>query len=68
VALELMREANAPASLSLFWAAGLLWMYKGSLSELAQDAAALLQGGPGSGGAGEPQDRIGQDNCTRTDR
>ena len=40
VALELMREANAPASLSLFWAVGLFWMYQGSLNELMQSAAA----------------------------
>lgn len=47
-ALGLMREANAPASLSLFWAVGLLWMYTGSLRELALDGAAMLRGGPGS--------------------
>ena len=52
VALGLMREANAPASLSLFWAVGLIWMYKGSLGELAAEAAALLRGGPSSVGGG----------------
>ena len=31
VALELMREANFPASLSLYGACGLLWFYDGSL-------------------------------------
>ena len=52
VALELMRKANAPASLSLFWALGLLLMYKGPLAEFNQEAAALLRGGPGSIGGG----------------
>lgn len=32
-ALEAMRAANAPASLSLFWACGLLWYWQGSLTE-----------------------------------
>ena len=37
VALELMREANFPASLSLYAICGLLWYYRGSLREaLAQ--------------------------------
>ena len=31
VALELMREANALASLSLYWMSGLVWYYRGSL-------------------------------------
>ena len=31
VALELMREANAPASLSLYWMCGLVWYYRGTL-------------------------------------
>lgn len=52
VALELMRAANAPASLSLFWAVGLFWMYKGSLRELAQDSSMFLRGRPGSAGGG----------------
>lgn len=34
VALELMRSANAPASLSLYWMCGLLWYWNGSLKEL----------------------------------
>ena len=34
VALELMREANAPASLSLYWMCGLLWYWRGSLAAL----------------------------------
>jgi hypothetical protein len=37
-ALELMREANAPASLSLFWACGLLWYYDGPVSTMLADA------------------------------
>ena len=52
LALDLMREANAPASLALFWTTGLLWMYKGTLEELAQEAAALLRGGTDSVGSG----------------
>lgn len=47
-ALEIMREANAPASLSLFWIVGLLWMYKGTLGELAEQAAARVRGELGS--------------------
>lgn len=34
-ALELMRAANAPASLSLYWMCGLVWFWNGSLKELA---------------------------------
>jgi hypothetical protein len=30
VALEMMREANAPASLSLYWMCGLVWYYRGT--------------------------------------
>ena len=56
------REANAPASLSLFWTVGLLWMSKGSLSELAQDVAAVLRGGPGSVGNGRSR---GSSLCRR---
>jgi len=37
VALELMREANAPASLSLYWLCGLDWYYRGSLREMWVD-------------------------------
>ena len=37
VALEMMREANFPASLSLYAMCGLVWYYRGSLREaLAQ--------------------------------
>jgi hypothetical protein len=43
-ALELMRDANAPASLSLFWTVGLFWMYQGSLKDFARSAATLARG------------------------
>ena len=33
-ALELMREANAPASLSLYWMCGLVWCYRSPLCEM----------------------------------
>lgn len=35
--LELMREANAPASLSLYWMCGLIWYYQGALSDIRAD-------------------------------
>jgi hypothetical protein len=38
VALELMREANAPASLSLYWMCGLVWYFRGTLNEMLQSA------------------------------
>ncbi len=34
VALELMRAANFPASLSLYGICGLVWLYRGSLRQL----------------------------------
>lgn len=34
VALELMREANFPASLSLYGICGVVWLYRGSLRQL----------------------------------
>lgn len=37
VALEMMREANFPASLSLYGMCGLIWYYNGSLAELLVD-------------------------------
>jgi hypothetical protein len=37
VALELMRDANAPASLSLYWTCGLIWYYRGTLREIWVD-------------------------------
>ena len=33
VALEKMREANAPASLSLYWTCGLVWYFRGRANE-----------------------------------
>lgn len=32
--LDYMRAANAPASLSLYWACGLVWYWNGSLTDL----------------------------------
>ena len=37
VALEMMRGANFPASLALYFVWGLLWLYQGSLGEFARD-------------------------------
>ena len=46
-ALELMREANAPASLSLFMAVGLVWLPRASLRSIygaaAKDLRALVR-------------------------
>lgn len=39
VALDLMREANAPASLSLYWMCGLVWYYQGTFRHLVQTIA-----------------------------
>ena len=36
IALEMMREANAPASLSLFWMCGLVWYYRGTAREFSE--------------------------------
>jgi hypothetical protein len=36
--LELMRDVNFPASLSLYGMCGLVWYYQGSLKELVQSA------------------------------
>ncbi|NQW93651.1 MAG: hypothetical protein HQ446_06395 [Polaromonas sp.] len=33
VTLEMMREANAPASLSLYWMCGLVWYFRGTVRE-----------------------------------
>jgi hypothetical protein len=41
VALDYMREANAPASLSLYWMCGLVWYWNGSLTELAARLARI---------------------------
>jgi len=37
VALEMMRSANFPASLSLYGMCGILWLYQGSLGQLFSD-------------------------------
>ena len=42
-ALELMRSANFPASLSLYFACGLIWYYKGTLRELFLEVIANLK-------------------------
>ena len=34
LALEMMRDANAPASLSLYWMCGLVWYFQGTAMEL----------------------------------
>ena len=41
-ALELMRTANFPASLSLYMMCGLIWYYRGSLSEMYQEFHCFL--------------------------
>lgn len=43
VALELMREANFFASLSLYGICGLIWLYNGSLKELLLEVRAFLK-------------------------
>ena len=42
-ALEWMRSANAPASLSLYWMCGLVWFWNGSLRELQEKLKAILR-------------------------
>lgn len=42
VALELMREANFFASLALYGMCGVIWLYRGSLSELWSETRTLL--------------------------
>lgn len=37
VALEMMRSANFPASLSLYGMCGILWLYRGSVGQLFSD-------------------------------
>ncbi|MHB1186836.1 hypothetical protein [Thiobacillus sp.] len=47
VALEMMRDVNFPASLSLYGMCGILWMYQGSLKQLfseIQNHFSLLRG------------------------
>lgn len=43
VALELMRDANFFASLSLYGMCGLLWFYEGSLAQMLADAKNTLK-------------------------
>ena len=43
VALEMMREANFFASLSLYGMCGVVWLYRGSLRELFSEIGALLR-------------------------
>lgn len=40
--LPLMRMANAPASLALYWACGIIWYFRGSLKEMSSCARAKL--------------------------
>ncbi len=41
-ALTFMRSANAPASLSLYGMCGVIWLYRGSLAQLADQVRARL--------------------------
>lgn len=41
-AVEMMREANWPASLSLYWACGVIWLWRGSLAELLEETKLVL--------------------------
>ena len=41
---ELMREANAPASLSMYLAVGLFWMPRGSLREIIARLPVFMRG------------------------
>jgi hypothetical protein len=41
-ALDLMRDANFLASLTLYGICGALWLYRGSLRELLRDGASML--------------------------
>ena len=43
VALELMREANFPASLSLYGMCGLVWLYRGSFKQLIAASVARIK-------------------------
>ena len=44
-ALEMMRDANFLPSLFLYAVCGVLWLYRGSLKELASDLRRVLQRG-----------------------
>ena len=41
VALDMMRSANFPASLSLYAMCGLVWLYRGSLKEAVTQISSL---------------------------
>jgi hypothetical protein len=43
VALVLLREANLFASLSLYGICGVLWLYRGSLRQLAAEISELFR-------------------------
>lgn len=45
IALELMREANFFASLSLYFMCGLVWYYQGTLKEFVIDAKKFIETG-----------------------
>ena len=45
-ALEQMRAANFPASLSLYWMCGLVWYHQGTLADLVRAARNLLRPSP----------------------
>lgn len=47
-ALEMMRDVNFPASLSLYGLCGIVWLYRGSLGQLLSD---IKQGVPSPRGA-----------------
>lgn len=49
VALELMREANFFASLSLYCMCGLIWYYKGGLRQFFTEAKNLIKGSSANG-------------------
>jgi hypothetical protein len=42
-ALDAMRSANFPASLSLYGMCGVIWLYRGSLAELLSDTRKVLR-------------------------
>ena len=42
-ALEMMREANAPASLCLYWMCGLVWYYRGTARDFAKMVRAIYE-------------------------
>ena len=45
VALEVMRGANWPASLSLYWTCGVIWLYRGSLADLLSETKQAVRQG-----------------------